>query len=158
MATVLTWSGITDIVTDIARRVSADGMPNVVIGVLRGGMVPAILLAHAMGVRTVRAIEVLHTVADGVDAAKSNRPQVSNQASLGTLTGLDVVVVDDIAGSGDTIAATVELVAGAGAGRIRSAMCVVNAANWRHPLPPEQALTYIGATVEGWVIFPWEKR
>ena len=157
-ATVLDWSDLAGTVETLAGQVRADEMPDVVVGVLRGGMIPAVLLAHRLGVRMVRAVEIVHTVSDGVDAAKTTQPQVSNPVSLGVLAGLDVLVVDDIAGSGDTIAHTVDLVRAAHAGRVRTAVCIVNAANWRRPQRPEQALTYIGATVEGWMIFPWENR
>jgi hypoxanthine phosphoribosyltransferase len=100
---------------------------------------------------------VLHTSADGVDAVKSAVPQVANAASLGDLTGANVLLVDDVAGSGDTLARTVELVRTAGATRIRTAIFVVNVGNWRRPQEPGQALTYTGTVVDGWVVFPWER-
>lgn len=156
--TVMSWSDIVSAVDRVASQVRADATPQVMVGILRGGIVPAVMLAHVLGVRTVRAVEVVHTTADGVDVAKTSEPRVSNAASLGRLTGLDVLVVDDIAGSGDTIAHTADLVRDAGAATVRTATCVVNLANWRRPQPPEQALTYLGAVVEGWVIFPWETR
>lgn len=155
---VLDWPAVTGAVARIAGTARADGIPDVVVGVLRGGVVPAVLIAHLLGVRTVRAVEVVHTVGDGIDAAKTTQPTVVNAASLGDLGGSDVLVADDIAGSGDTLVATVDLVKAAGAARVRTAVCVVNAANWLRPQRPEQALTYLGVTVEGWVIFPWETR
>jgi hypoxanthine phosphoribosyltransferase len=155
---MLGWPELTATVTQIAGRVHADGLPDVVVGVLRGGLIPAVLLAHRLGVRAVRAVEVVHTVADGVDAAKTVAPRVFNAASLGRLDALHVLVVDDIAGSGATLASTVDLVHDAGAATVRTAVCVVNAVNWRRPECPDRALTYIGTTVEGWVIFPWEQQ
>jgi hypoxanthine phosphoribosyltransferase len=153
---VLPWQDLVAAIRETAEKVRADGTPDVVVGILRGGMIPATVFAHVLGVRTVRAVEVLHTVSDTLYAAKTEAPQVSNSASLGDLSGRDVLVVDDIAGSGDTMTHTAELVTTADAARVRTAVCIVNAANWRRPQSPEQALTYIGATVEGWVIFPWE--
>jgi hypoxanthine phosphoribosyltransferase len=155
---IMPWHDLAATVGETAVKVRADGIPDVVVGILRGGAVPAIVFAHALSVRTVRAVEVMHTISDIPNAAKTEAPQVSNPASLGDLAGCDVLVVDDIAGSGDTMAYTAQLVAAAGATRVRTAVCIVNAANWRRPQSPEQALTYIGATVEGWVIFPWEIR
>lgn len=157
-ATVLGWAELAATVHDLAGMAREDGLPEVVVGVLRGGMVPAVMVAHALGVRTVRAVEVVHTVSDGVDAAKTALPRVGNPASLGDLAGLDVLVVDDIVGSGDTAAYTVDLIRGAGPVRVRFAVCVVNAANWRRQDRPEQLLSYVGVTVEGWVVFPWETR
>ncbi|MEV4709596.1 phosphoribosyltransferase family protein [Actinoplanes sp. NPDC049316] len=155
---LLAWEELVVGINATAVNVRSDGLPDLVIGILRGGMVPATVFAHALAVRTVRAVEVVHTVSDDMNAAKTPAPQVSNAASLGELSGRDVLIVDDIAGTGDTMAYTAQLVAAAGATRVRTAVCIVNAANWRRAQPPEQALSYIGATVEGWVIFPWENR
>lgn len=155
---VLHWQHLVDAIHETAEKVRGDGAPEVVIGILRGGLVPATVFAHALAVRTVRAVEVVHTVNDVMNAPKTSVPQVSNVASLGDLSDLDVLIVDDIAGTGDTMAYTAQLVAAAGAARVRTAVCIVNATNWRRSQPPEQALTYIGATVEGWVIFPWENQ
>ncbi|GAB3066250.1 phosphoribosyltransferase [Micromonospora schwarzwaldensis] len=154
--TTLSWDGVTATAARLADAVRTDQVPDVLVGVLRGGVIPAVLLAHILGVRTVRAVEVLHTTDDSVNAAKSAAPLVDNAASLGDLTGADVLVVDDIAGSGDTAARTVELVRSAGAARVRTAVLVVNLGNWRRAQRPGELLTYIGTVVIGWVIFPWE--
>ncbi|MEU7802543.1 phosphoribosyltransferase family protein [Micromonospora arborensis] len=155
--TALDWDAITTTTARLANEVRADRVPDVLVGVLRGGVIPAVLLAHALGVRTVRAVEVRHTTADGTNAAKSAAPIVANPTSLGDLASADVLLVDDVAGSGDTIARTIELVRAAGAARVRTAVFVVNAGNWRRRQRPEQMLAYIGTTIEGWVTFPWER-
>lgn len=155
---VLDWPALSALVDGLADAVSADGPPDVVVGVLRGGMVPAVLLAHALGLRDVRAVDVTHTAFEGVDAAKTPRPTVRNAHSLGDLHGLDVLIVDDVAGKGETIATAADLARAAGAGSVRTAVPVVNEANWfpARADDPGTALTYIAARVRGWVIFPWE--
>ncbi|MEU8781362.1 phosphoribosyltransferase family protein [Streptomyces sp. NPDC048637] len=70
-----------------------------VVGTMRGGVLPAVWLAHRLGIRDVRTVEVTHTTDDGINAAKTRLPAARNPASLGDLTGLDVLLVDDIAGS-----------------------------------------------------------
>jgi len=143
----------------LARAVEADGSPDVLVGVLRGGMVLAVLLAHALELRDVRSIDVTHTTSEGVNATKTLRPTVRNPRSLGNLLGLDVLVVDDVAGKGDTIAVAIDLVRTARASRVRTAVCAVNEVNWfaTRDRDPSEALTYIAVRCQGWVIFPWEK-
>lgn len=153
---VLTWDDIDKTVTGLAARVAADQMPEVLVAVVRGGLIGAVLLSHRLGVRPVRAVEVTHTVDDSVRATKSAVPTVVNAASLGDLAGLDVLIVDDIAGSGDTLDRAVQLVQAAGAAKVRTAVLTVNRANWRQPNDPADAVTYVGDIVDGWVIFPWE--
>jgi hypoxanthine phosphoribosyltransferase len=123
-------------------------------------MIPTVLIAHALKSRSVRTVEVTHTAADGVNATKTAEPQVRDPRTVGDLTGLDVLVVDDIAGTGETIAMTRTLLRRAGAARVRTLACVVNTRNWYTARrdKPDETLTYIGMTVEGWVIFPWERQ
>ncbi|MFC6600457.1 phosphoribosyltransferase [Kitasatospora paranensis] len=152
----LTWDDITEQTDRIARVLQPDPVPQIVVGVVRGGLIPAVILAHRLGVRDVRVLEITHTVDDSTNAAKTDRPVTRNSASLGDVAGRDVLVVDDVAGTGETLAAVVRLVEQAGAARVRSAVLVVNAANWGGDRPPAQAVTVIGETVGCWVVFPWE--
>ncbi|MEV4706741.1 phosphoribosyltransferase family protein [Actinoplanes sp. NPDC049316] len=153
---VLSWPDVAKTVDTIAGQVRDYGLPDVLVGVLRGGLVPAVLLSHQLGVRELRAVEVVHTLDDSVNADKSGTPQVVNPATLGDLTGMDVLLVDDIAGSGDTLVCTVGLLHAAGAKRVRSAVLTVNRANWHRRQRPADVVTYLGHQVDSWVIFPWE--
>ena len=156
--TVLSWEQFTEVTHVQSRRIRRDGVPEVVVGVLRGGMVPAVVLAHCLGCRTIRGVEVVATLSDEMNAAKLDRPQVLNPASLGVLEGADVLVVDDVAGSGQTCVTAADLVNCAGAARVRTAVTVVNLLNWRLPTSPVRTFTYVGIEHEGWVVFPWETR
>lgn len=155
----LTWSELDHYIAVLAEHVRRDGVPDVVVGILRGGMVAAVLLAHQLGVRDVRGIEVTRTLADGPNGAKTPSPVVINPASLGTFTHDDVLLVDDVAGSGDTVGTAAGLLSGS-AGRVRRAVVVVNVLNWNtaNTQAPHEIQDYIGTTCAGWVRFPWEIR
>jgi hypoxanthine phosphoribosyltransferase len=156
---VLDWQALAGLADRLATAVATDGSPDVVVGLLRGGMVPAVLLAHALRLRDVRAIDVTHTASESVNAAKTLRPTVRNPRSLGNLRGLDVLVVDDVVGKGDTIAMATDLVRSARASRVRAAVCAVNELNWfaTRDRDPSEVLNYIAVRCRGWVIFPWER-
>lgn len=156
--TYLTWQRVGELVAQIAEAITSDGRPQTVVEILRGGGIPAVWLSHHLGVRDVRATEVTHTTADVINADKTPQPVAVNPVSLGELTGRDVVIVDDVAGTGHTLADTVRLVAEAGASRVRTAVCVVNEDNWAGRLPAAETVTYIGTTTHGWVVFPWEEQ
>lgn len=152
----VSWQRFHELGRALAASAAADGAPDVIVGVVRGGMMPAVLIAHQLGVRTVRAFDATHTVDDSVNAPKLTVPAVRDIDSLGDLTGLDVLIVDDVAGSGMTAQVCVEHVGRAGAARVRTAVLVVNEANWSAATPPESALSYISHTTRQWVVFPWE--
>jgi len=103
------WDELTALTSRIAAEVIADGVPEILIGILRGGVIPAVMLAHVLGSREVRAIEVTHTADDGINAAKTCRPLLRNLASAGDVSGRDVLITDDVAGTGETAAYTADL-------------------------------------------------
>lgn len=129
------------------------------VGILRGGMIPAVRLAHLMGIRSVRAVEVTATLSDAIGSPKNSQPVIVNAASLGDVAGRDVLIVDDVAGSGRTIATCSALARLAGPARVRTAALTVNTVNWyrRQNTPPQEAIDYVGRVCRGWVIFPWER-
>lgn len=157
----LTWTDTDVHIAALAERIRRDDVPEIIIGILRGGMVPAIMLAHHLGVRDVRGIEVTHTMTDEPNGAKTPHPLVVNPASVGALNAAaDVLVVDDVAGSGDTLDTTVALL-DPHVARVRRAVLVVNTLNWgcsNKLAAPHDAQDYIGTTCAGWVRFPWEVR
>jgi uncharacterized protein len=150
----LTWGDIDAACTLLAGEIRGGGLPDVVVGVSRGGLVPAVLISHLLGLRDLRAVSITRTLSDEAGAAKLPAPAIGSPASLGSLEGLDVLVIDDVAGSGETISAASGLAASLRAGRARTAVCVVNDANWGGgPLPDHVAIR-----ARRWVIFPWEAR
>lgn len=156
----LSWPDLDHRIVAMAGNIGGDGAPTVVVGVLRGGMVPAVMLAHRLGVRDVRGITVSRTLGDGPGAGKNARPELVNPASLGTFAGdADVLLVDDVAGSGASLAAAAGLVPG-GVARVRRAVVVVNTVNWAaaNTVAPQHIYDYVGTTCAGWVRFPWEVR
>lgn len=157
----LTWTDLDRHLAVLADRIRTDGVPHVIVGILRGGMIPAVALAHQLGVRNVRGIEVTRTLTDAPNGAKAQHPQIANPASVGALdAGADVLLVDDVIGSGDTVNTAANLLSSAGAVRVRRAVVVVNTVNWctSNTVAPQQVQDYIGTTCTGWVRFPWEVR
>lgn len=154
----LSWFAVEAQARCLAEAASEDRAPDCVVGVLRGGAIPAVLVAHLLRVRDLRTVEVTHTLHDGIDAPKSPQVRVGNPSTLGDLTGLDVLIVDDVAGTGHTVRATAALASHAGAARVRTAVCVSNQANLDPDLSRSEVPTYTALTTRGWVVFPWEAQ
>jgi hypothetical protein len=152
---VLDWLKFAKIVEDISGRILADGTPDVIVGILRGGLVPAVMIAHAIGVRAVRAIEITHTMSDGENASFSPQPSVTNASSIGDLADLDVLIIDDVVGTTHTISVAENIVLSAGAARVRTLACCEVSGYER--LEGGRALDYVGVAYSAWVILPWER-
>jgi hypoxanthine phosphoribosyltransferase len=154
----LNWGQVDEHISTLADIIRQDGVPQTIIGILRGGMVPAVLLAHQLAVRDVRGIEVTRTLTEQPNGEKAARPQIVNPGSVGVLDlNADVLLVDDVAGSGDTLDDAAALISHRVA-RVRRVALVVNTVNWKRSnlVAPQQTLDYIGTTCAGWVHFPWE--
>lgn len=154
----LSWAELDRVLWGVADEVSAGGVPDVVVGVLRGGMVPAVVLAHRLGVRDVRGFEVSRTLSN-VPLAETNPPLVATLAGLDGLAGLDVVLIDVVAASGATAEAATTVVLSAEPARLRRVVTVLKSASWDRPSPdddPFRYFDYVGIACDSWVRLPWE--
>ena len=145
----MTWSDFGVLADRLAARIAADGFrPDVVCGVARGGLVPAAHLAIALDVERLHVVRVRRTADDAVYAAKVEaRLRV---LTPGGLSGArDVLIVDDIVGTGATAALVESHVRSAAAGDVRLAALARNGRSGHRP-------DYRGVDVDDWVVFPWE--
>ena len=154
----LGWAELDRVVTVLADQIGADGVPDVVVGLLRGGAVPAVMIAHRLGVRSVRTAEVRRTLSDAPHAPKVD-PVLRHGDVLGDLSGLDVLLVDDVAGTGLTVEAATAAVIARRPARLRRAVTVVNTEAWAasgFAAGPFTWFDHVGTASAGWVRFPWE--
>ena len=133
----------------LAGAAATGGPVDAVIAIARGGTQPARDIAAALGapVRTVRAS---HNPTDAMYAEATGRVWC-DAAGAGPLRGR-VLVVDDICGTGATLAAVTSAlarVAAPGAALVTATLC----RNAGSPCRPD--LT-VWDDLREWVIFPWE--
>lgn len=142
----LTWDGFGDASRDIARAIIADGFePEVVVAIARGGLLPAGSVAYGLGVKNCGAINVEFYTGIGtvLDAPEVLPPALD----MTYLDGRRVLLVDDVADSGRTLALAVRLLQEKGAD-VRSATIYTKPTtiiqpdySWRH--------------TDLWIDFPW---
>lgn len=133
----------------LAAAIAAeDWRPDYLVGVGRGGLVPAAYLSHATGIALLSvdhssnepgfALELLHKLADK------------------TIAGRRLLIVDDINDSGSTIAALRHAIAAAGgvAEHVRVAVLIDNVRSAAKA--DYRAWTIDRAEDKSWFVFPWE--
>lgn len=134
----------------LATQLAADTAwkPDFIIGVGRGGLVPAVFLSHATGLPTL-SVDYSSQVKDFADA-----PLVT--LAQRTIAGERLLFLDDINDSGRTITHLRRALADAGAidGAVRFAMLIDNISSAERI---DYSARQIDRTVtKDWFIFPWE--
>ncbi|HCJ49693.1 MAG TPA: phosphoribosyltransferase [Microbacterium sp.] len=142
----LTWDGFGQATRDLARSIVADGFaPEVVVAIARGGLLPAGAIAYGLGVKSCGALNVEFYTGIGtvLDAPELLPPDLD----LGYLPGKRVLLVDDVADSGRTLALAVRMLEEAGAD-VRS-VCIYT--------KPGSVATpdYSWRETDLWINFPW---
>ena len=143
---VLTWDGFGTAGRELAQIVADSGYePEIVIAVARGGLLPAGHLANALGLKLADAInvefstDVHETLPDPVLLA----PLLDRES----IPGKRLLVVDDVADSGRTLALVLELLRGMGA-EARSAVLYAKSASIVAP-------DFVWKRTDEWIVFPW---
>ena len=122
--------------------------PDYIIGIGRGGLVPAVFLSHAIGLPTL-SVDYSSQVKDFAD-----EPLV--KLAKRTREGERLLFLDDINDSGRTITHLRSALAAAGAvaGAVRFAMLIDNVSSAERI--EYSARTIDRAVTKDWFVFPWE--
>ncbi|ABS02733.1 hypothetical protein FHR75_000865 [Kineococcus radiotolerans] len=146
---VLTWSLFGEAVRDLASAIAAAGhRPEVVLGIARGGLPLAAGLAYALDVKETATINVEFYT--GVDTRLPEPVVLPPSVDLTELAGRDVLVVDDVADTGRTLAVVLRMCREVG---VRARSVVV----YRKPgtrLAPDHAWR----ETDRWIEFPWSAQ
>lgn len=93
------WQDIEDMISDIAQQIAVDGdgfKPDYVVGLTRGGLIPATMLSHYFEV-PMHTLEI--KLRDHAVTPESNKWMAQD-----ALDGKKILIVDDINDTGDTLA------------------------------------------------------
>jgi uncharacterized protein len=146
---VLTWEAFGNATRELARSILADGfVPDVVVAIARGGLLPAGAIAYGLGVKHCGALNVEFYTGVGtvLDAPEVLRPALD----VDYLQGRRVLLVDDVADSGRTLALAVDLLRERGAD-MRSVTIYTKPATVIQP-------DYSWKQTDLWIDFPWSAQ
>lgn len=146
---VLTWETFGLASRQLAEQVVASGfLPEVVVAVARGGLLPGGAVAYALGTKGIGTLNV-EFYTDIGQTLQDPRvlPPLMDTSEL---PGARVLVVDDVADSGRTLALVMGMLADKGV-QARSAVLYTKPASIIQP-------DYSWKTTDRWITFPWSAQ
>ncbi len=141
----ISWERFEALVRQLAVQVEADE-PQIILGIARGGLFPATMLASILR-RELYPIRLTRRFNDAVVRQQPTwimRPPDK-------VRGRRVLIVDEIADSGRTLAIAAEEVQQMGASHVRTA--VLYAHTWAAPRPD-----YVVLTSDALILNPWDRE
>src|SRR3954471_11444918 len=146
---VMSWDDLGAGARSLAEAVAGDGYhPDIVLAIARGGLLVAGALGYALGVKNTFTLNVeFYTGVDERLPMPVLLPPVPDLVDLGEAR---VLVADDVADTGQTLA----LVKGLVAGRVAE---VRTAVLYEKPWSAVRA-EYVWRRTERWITFPWSAQ
>jgi len=144
----LGWNEIEEASLTIAEKIVSSGFtPQVIVGVLRGGWIPARMLSDLLDVKEVGALEIKFY--RGIEE-RSERPVIT-QPLVCDIKDKNVLIVDDVADTGKSLQVALGAVSLYGPKLIKTASLYTKP--WSVIVPD-----FYYAQTDKWIIFPWEMR
>ncbi|MEV6344096.1 phosphoribosyltransferase [Actinoplanes sp. NPDC051851] len=142
----LTWDGFGRAGRELAQAVADDGyQPDLILAITRGGLVPAGAVSYALDIKNLHLVNVeFYTGVDERLDLPVMLPPVPRGADL---SGATVLIVDDVADTGETL----RLVREYCAEHVAQARCAVIYEKPRSVVKCE----YVWARTDKWITFPW---
>jgi uncharacterized protein len=143
------WAEVEGWADRIATQVrSAGHLPDALVALTRGGWIPGRLIADRLGIRQIISLRLQHW---GVTATPSGKAELTEGLSA-PVKGRNILIVDDITDTGESLALATRHVMEAGAARVESAACL-------HIAHAKFIPTYYAEEIPRdqwvWVVFPW---
>lgn len=138
------WVEVSSLVVRLVKELQKQEFkPKNIVGVTRGGLIPAVMLSHALGIKNVYT---LYASSYNDANQKGDLRVFADGAVQGVLTRRDTLIVDDIIDSGSTMQ-TVSFMWG------RPLFCALMS---KMHIARSIAVEYVPK--ETWINFPWESR
>lgn len=155
---VLTWPQFGSAIRELGRTIVNSGwMPDLVVAVARGGLLPAGALAYAMGLKAIGTmnVEFYTDIAQTLPEPVLIPPLMDPQS----LCGKKVLVVDDVADSGKTLAMVMKIVREQGVPSAEGVepirVCEARSACIYHKSRSIIVPDYVWKKTDKWINFPW---
>ncbi len=143
----ISWREVEEGCAYIAENILRDRVKiDAIIGVLRGGWIPARLLSDYLGVHEMGALEIKFYKGVGETAEKP----VVTQPLIIDVRDKNILIVDDVSDTGKTLNVAVNFLSLYGPRKILTATLYFKPWSMYRP-------DYYAYETDAWIIFPWDK-
>lgn len=144
----LTWMDVQRLSEKLADQIAESGFrPDIIVAVSRGGFDPARILSDELNIRSLASLQVIYYA--GINE-RNDKPQVKYPLNA-DISGLNVLVVDDVADSGNSLKVVKEYIDSLGPREVK--MATLHHKPWSSFEPD-----FYAESVDKWIIYPWEPR
>jgi uncharacterized protein len=145
---ILSWSDVYNLTLQLSERIYSSGFkPDIIVGIARGGWIPARILSDVLYANTLQNIRIEYYTDVGV---RGKAPRITQPLS-GSLEGKKILLVDEVADTGDSLHHAIEHVTTQGVEEQRSAVL--------HLKPTSRVVPdYYMVKTSSWTVYPWENR
>ncbi len=146
---LVSWEDIERWTKDVVRKIRESGYrPDVVVGLARGGLVPARLVSDYLLIKDLYVVKTEHW---GITATRDGEARLAQGLQV-SVEGRRVLIVDDITDTGKSIGLAVEHVREFNPAEVRTAtlLHITHSAHVPHYYSQE-----VPAEEWTWFIFPW---
>lgn len=141
------WDEIYDMLLNLATRIKRSGFqPDLIVGVSRGGWIPGRILSDLLGNAHTANVKIEFYVGIG----QTSRKPVVTQPISEEIANKRVLVVDDVADTGESLIVALEHVRERSAGEIKTVTIY-------HKPHSKFKPDFFAETTSHWIIFPWER-
>lgn len=146
----LSWARYGRLAYALARRIKKrDGRFDIVVGIARGGVPLAMVVADVLDVK-IDIINVKSYTGIGSGKEARGKPRILTTLT-GRIAGSDVLLVDDLIEHGDTMKSVIKYL------RKDRPRSITTAVMFRKPWSGFEPDFFL-ATVDRWIVFPWDKH
>lgn len=145
---ITNWDYIYDLNRIVADKIKSSGYrPDIIIALARGGWFAGRVLCDFLGMNDLTSLKIEHYVGT---AAAGGQPEIKYPLSDNSVTGKNVLIVDDIMDTGKSMIHAKEYVRSLGPKQIKTAAL-------QYLYTSEMMPDYLGEKVEewAWIVYPW---
>lgn len=145
---ILSWRDVYNLTLQLSERIVDSGFkPDVIVGIARGGWIPARILSDVLYVSPMWNVRIEYYSALGVSGKE---PKITQPLSV-PLEDSRVLLVDEVADTGDSLSHAMKHVNSHDVAELKTAVLHLKSGCCVTP-------DYFMQLVDAWTVYPWEMR